>query len=249
MPLDKDETRDLYRRRARRYDRAVELYRLARFRFRRYQEAAVDALALREGDTAVEIGVGTGLNLPWIEQAVGRRGRIVGVDLTDAMLRRAEERVRRHGWSNVELVQCDAAHYVFPQNVNGVVSTLALTLVPEYDAVIRRAARALAPGGRLAIFDMKEPERWPGWLVRLAVRAARPYGVSLDLADRHPWESVRRHLREVTFREFYWGALYLSVGERDGDRPSRSGPPGGEGAASASSEARNSSSASWKRSG
>jgi hypothetical protein len=40
-----------------------------------------------------------------------------------------------------------------------------------------------------------------------------PYGVSLDLADRHPWESVRRYFQEVEYHEFYFGALYLSVGE------------------------------------
>ncbi len=218
MVLGKDETRDLYRRRAPRYDLAVQLYRLAGFRLRHYREAAVRALALRDGDTVVEIGCGTGLNFPLLEEAVGHRGRIVGVDLTDAMLQEARDRVHREGWTNVDLVECDAARYEFPEAVNGVISTLALTLVPEYDAVIRRAAEALAPGGRIAILDMKEPAGWPPWLVRLAVHLTRPYGVTLELADRHPWESVRRYLREVSFREFYFGALYLSVGTRDGER-------------------------------
>jgi hypothetical protein len=50
-------------------------------------------------------------------------------------------------------------------------------------------------------------------MIRFAARLNRPYGVSLDLADRHPWESVQRYMREVDRRELYWGALYLSVGE------------------------------------
>ena len=104
MALGKDETRDLYRRRAPGYDLAVQLYRLAGFRVRHYREEAVRALALRAGDTVVEIGCGTGLNFPWLEKAVGHQGRIVGVDLTDAMLQEARERVRREGWTNVEIV-------------------------------------------------------------------------------------------------------------------------------------------------
>jgi hypothetical protein len=50
-------------------------------------------------------------------------------------------------------------------------------------------------------------------MVRLAAWLNKPYGVSLDLADRHPWEVVRKCMREVEYREFYLGALYLSVGE------------------------------------
>ena len=73
MILGKDATRDLYRKRARRYDLAVQLYRLVGFRVRRYREEAVGALALREGDTVVEIGCGTGLNFPLLE-AGGTRG-------------------------------------------------------------------------------------------------------------------------------------------------------------------------------
>lgn len=68
MALGKDETRDLYRQRARRYDLAVHLYRLAGFRVRHYREEAVRALCLRDGDTVVEIGCGTGLNFMLLEK-------------------------------------------------------------------------------------------------------------------------------------------------------------------------------------
>lgn len=132
------------------------------------------------------------------------------------MLEEARARVEREGWDNVELVQADLASWEIPLGVQGVFSTLALTLVPEYDAIIAGATARLAAGGRLAIFDLKEPDAWPRSLVRLAAWLNKPFGVSLDLADRHPWESVRRHLVEVLFREYYFGALYLSVGEAPG---------------------------------
>lgn len=206
--------RDLYRRRAGRYDRALWIFRLAGFRFDRYRRLTVGALGLRPGDTVVDLACGTGLNFPLLEEAVGPSGSILGVDLTDAMLARARERVRAAEWTNVELVQADLATYDPPDGIAGALSTFAITLVPEYDAVIARTAAALRPGGRLAIFDFKEPERWPRWLVRFAAWSNRPFGVTLDLADRHPWESLRRHLGEIDHRELYFGALYLSVGEQ-----------------------------------
>ncbi|HZD06099.1 MAG TPA: methyltransferase domain-containing protein, partial [Longimicrobiales bacterium] len=156
-------------------------------------------------------------NLPLLVDAVGPEGRVIGVDLTDAMLEKARERVAAAGWANVELVESDAAAFDFPSGTGGVLSMLALTLVPEYDDIVRRGAEALRPGGRIAIFDMKEPASWPRWLVRLVAWLNRPFGVSMDLADRHPWESVRGYLREIDFRELHGGALYLSVGERPAD--------------------------------
>jgi ubiquinone/menaquinone biosynthesis C-methylase UbiE len=221
MALGKSATRDLYRKRARRYDLAVQAFGLLGLRIDRYRRDTIASLDLRPGDSAVELGCGTGLNFQYVEKLIGPSGRLIGVDLTDSMLDVARVRVARQGWKNVELVQADVAEWELPQGVHGVYSTLALTLVPEYDSVIERASHRLAPGGRLAVFDMKEPAGWPYWLVQSVAWLNKPFGVSLELASRHPWESIRRHLTEVQYREYYAGALYLSVGERPGNGYSR----------------------------
>lgn len=214
MALNKFETRDLYRKRAQRYDWSVLIYRLFGFELDRYRRRTIAALALEPGDTVVELGCGTGLNFEYVQRRIGPGGRLIGVDLTDAMLDVAQERVSREGWRNVELVRADVSQWEMPAQVDAFYSTLALTLVPEYDSVIRRSGRALKTGGRLAVFDMKQPQNWPYWLIRLAAWLNKPFGVSLDLAERHPWESIRQYLTEVAFKEFYFGALYLSVGEK-----------------------------------
>lgn len=217
MTLDSPQhVRRLYRKRARRYDLAIRLFRLAGLDIEAHRRAAVSALHLEAGGQVVDIACGTGLNLPFLRAAVGDTGRVIGVDLTDAMLEVARRRVARHGWRNVELIEANAAEYEFPPGLDGVISTLAITLIPEYDDIIRRGALALKPGGRLVIFEMKEPESWPRWLLRFAVWLNRPYGVRLDQATRHPWESVRRYLREEEFHELFFGALYISVGRSVG---------------------------------
>jgi ubiquinone/menaquinone biosynthesis C-methylase UbiE len=90
----------------------------------------------------LDLGCGTGLNFSLLQKRVDQAGRIIGVDLTDAMLARATERVLAKGWSNVELVKSDAADYGFPVTVDGILSTSALTLVPEFDVVVQRGACA-----------------------------------------------------------------------------------------------------------
>lgn len=214
MTLAKEETRDLYRRRARRYDTSVRLFQMFGLNLERYRREAVAALGLQPGDQVVELGCGTGLNFAYVQQRIGPEGRIIGVDLTDAMLAVAKDRIARERWYNVELVQADVAEWRVPDGVSAVFSVLALTLLPEYDAVIKRVSHALKPGGRLAILDMKQPLGWPTWLVRFVAWLNKPFGVSLDLATRHPWDSVQRYLTKTEFKEYYFGALYLCVGQR-----------------------------------
>lgn len=215
LMLSKDETRNLYRRRARRYDLSIQLYRLFGFEMDRYRQDVISTLDLRPGDQVVELGCGTGLNFEYVQQIIGPEGKIIAIDLTDAMLDVARCRVSREHWANVEIVQADLAEWQFPVGISAVYSTFAITLVPEYDAIIERASRALRPGGTLAVLDMKEPERWPTWLVNLAVWLNRPFGVSLDLAKRRPRESIGRYLRESDYREYYFGAIYVCSGRKD----------------------------------
>jgi ubiquinone/menaquinone biosynthesis C-methylase UbiE len=214
MALSKEVIAGLYRRRADGYDLSANAYYLIGFREAAYRRTAVQALQLKAGDTVVEIGCGTGLNFDLLQQRIGPRGQIVGVDLTPEMLSKAAERIARKGWSNVRLIQSDASAFEFPRPVDGVVSTFALTLVPEYDRVIEKAAQALKKGRRLVILDFKLPN-WPAWLIDMFIVLTRPFGVTRDLGDRHLWESVSRHLETVVFKELYFGGVYICAGQAE----------------------------------
>ncbi len=211
----KDELVSIYRRHANSYDYSVQLYRLLGFRLQTYRRMAVDALELQPGDTVVEIGCGTGENFGLLHDRVGPSGRIIGVDLTDAMLEQAARKGRTRGYENLQLVCSDAARFDFPDKVDAILSTLALTHCPEYDTVIKRGAAALEPSGRWAVLDMKMPERWPSWVLDVGLALCRPFGVTLGAASRHPWESMQNHLAHTRMRELYFGLAYLCVGSNE----------------------------------
>jgi ubiquinone/menaquinone biosynthesis C-methylase UbiE len=203
----------VYRKRARHYDLTANAYYLLGFREWAYRKRAIEALGLQRGDTVVEIGCGTGLNFCLLEERIGPEGRLIGVDLADAMLSRARARIEASGWRNIELVETPVASFRFPPEIDGILSTFALTLEPDFDKVIEEGAKALKPGRRWVILDLKRPSNWLRHLTPALIALVRPFAVSAEMAKRRPWESLHRHLKHVTMQELYFGVAYIAVGE------------------------------------
>jgi demethylmenaquinone methyltransferase/2-methoxy-6-polyprenyl-1,4-benzoquinol methylase len=207
-----------YRKKAKHYDVTSRLYPAPGYPQRAQRLAAVQALGLRPGDSVVDVACGTGLNFPLIEEVIGPGGRIVGVDLTDAMLARAEDRIRTHGWSNISLVQADAADWDFPTGVDAILSTYALTQVPECAEVIAHGAAVLAEGGRWVVLDLKIPANVPRWLVWLATAPVRPFASIEQWIMRRPWEAIhaamKEELADVSWIELFFGSAFLAAGSR-----------------------------------
>lgn len=207
---------ETYRRKAKHYDATSRLYPVPGYPQRTQRLRAVQALGLRAGDSVVDIACGTGLNFPLIEQAIGPDGRIVGVDLTDAMLARAQHRIETHGWRNVSLVQADAAEWHFPAEVDAILSTYALSHVPECGAVIAHGAAALSGGGRWVVLDLKLPDHVPRGPAQVGTALARPFGSIDEWIARRPWEAVRAAMQEtladVSWTELCFGTAFLAAG-------------------------------------
>lgn len=213
MPT-KEKIRDIYRKRAGNYDFTVQLYHLLGFRMAFYRKRAIELLHLKAGDTVVDIACGTGANFSLLQQKIGPNGRIVGVDFTDAMLTKAQERVEENHWRNVELVRSDVAAYQFPEKVDGVISTFAIIYVPEFDEVIRNGSNSLAAQGRFVLLDFKLPTGWISCLAPFLLFLTRPWGLSMELASRQPWESIGKHMKHMQLTELYGGFVFLAVGAR-----------------------------------
>jgi ubiquinone/menaquinone biosynthesis C-methylase UbiE len=209
---------ETYRKKAKNYDITSRLYPVPGYPQRAQRRRAVQALGLRAGDSVIEIACGTGLNFPLIEEVVGPDGRILGVDLTDAMLARAQDRIETNRWSNISLVQADAVDFGFPTEVDAILSTYALSQVPECAEVIARGAAALSEGGRWVVLDLKVPDNTPGWLVQLGTAGLRPFASIDDWTMRRPWDTIRvameEELTECSWTELMFGTAFLAEGSR-----------------------------------
>jgi ubiquinone/menaquinone biosynthesis C-methylase UbiE len=116
---------------------------------------AVAAMALRDGDSVLEVGVGSGRNLPYLLDAVGSSGAVVGVDLSAGMLAEARKLVDRRSATNVHLIEANAATVDFDRDFDAVLFSLSYSAMPAdvRPAAVDRAWDRLRPGGRLVILD------------------------------------------------------------------------------------------------
>jgi ubiquinone/menaquinone biosynthesis C-methylase UbiE len=206
-----------------RYDRIVNLSaRLTFYPLERYRQQAVQALGLREGDTVLEVGCGTGINFRYIQERIGASGQLVALDYTPAMLEEAEKKANENGWRNVEFVQGDAAavERLVAGPVDAALSTACLCIVPGWQEAIAGVASLLRPGGRLAVLDfLSMTPRGPLRLLSPLVDWwTRHYGFAdpdVDFREERPWkEAMGRYLTNVVYREMYFGTMFLCYGEK-----------------------------------
>jgi arsenite methyltransferase len=110
---------------------------------------------LEPGQTVVDLGCGAGTDLLIAAQMVGAEGRAIGIDMTPAMLARANASAAEMGLANVELHESLIESIPVPDaSVDVVISNGVIDLVPDKDAVFDEVDRVLRPGGRLQVADV-----------------------------------------------------------------------------------------------
>jgi ubiquinone/menaquinone biosynthesis C-methylase UbiE len=197
---------------ARRYDRIAGLipfFDWLLFQPPSFRKTSIARLSLKPGDSVLEFGCGTGRNFPYLHEAVRSSGRIYGVDISGGMLKRARELRNRRNWSNIHLEEVDAADYVAPEPLDGVLFGLSYNTMPHHHAVLRNGWNQLRSGGRLVIMDAKLPPGLGGELML-------PF--SLWLMKRtmlgnpliRPWEDLARLSEEFAMEEFMFGSYYVA---------------------------------------
>lgn len=110
---------------------------------------------IKPGDTVIDLGSGAGNDCFVARHETGAEGKVIGIDFTPAMIRKARSHAERHGFNNVEFREGDIEDMPVNSEVADViVSNCVLNLVPNKNRVISEIFRVLKPGGHFSISDI-----------------------------------------------------------------------------------------------
>jgi ubiquinone/menaquinone biosynthesis C-methylase UbiE len=184
-----------------------------------YRARAIELLELTPEASVLDVACGTGINFKLLRIYLQNRGRLVGVDLSEKTLQLARRRIEKHGWSNVELVEQNAADYESDGQFDAALCTFAIEIIPPYRETLDAMLRLVKPGGRIAFIGFKDSShRLFRWL-NPVFRWMGGFIGGLDM-DRDVRAYLSAYSREVAFEECFGGFYYILAIERPGiDKP------------------------------
>ena len=121
-----------------------------------------DLARIQPGDSVVDLGSGSGMDSFLAARQVGERGRVIGIDMTEAQLTKARHLAADHGFSNVEFVEAHIEQLPLAgDSADILISNGVINLAPDKPRVFAEAGRVLRTGGRLALADIVTSTQLP----------------------------------------------------------------------------------------
>jgi demethylmenaquinone methyltransferase/2-methoxy-6-polyprenyl-1,4-benzoquinol methylase len=173
---------------------------------------AVRRLALAQGGAVLEVGCGSGANFPYLLEAVGPAGQVVGVDLSPEMIAAAQVRARRRGWSRIRLIECAAESLRLDERFDALL-LFAMHDVFTSPAGLDRSLAHVRPGGRVVAVGPVLAAGRLGHILNPVVGAVfQRFAVSSLDRDR-PWRLLAERVRDLHVERLGPGVLFMAWGD------------------------------------
>jgi len=187
--------------------------------FKNFKNKAFNESSLKQGETVLVFCCGTGLDFPYILNKIGSQGKIIGIDFSEQMLSQAENKIQKHNWINVELIQADVTTFKdkLNQKADAGVCTLGLSIIPDYKTAYYNLLSNIKHLGEVIIGDMQLASGWQARLNPLTIFLAKRFGGSyeghsnsLELIDM-----MNKDLKDFKKRELFFKSYYYCFGKNN----------------------------------
>ena len=216
------EIKKRYQESARNYDKFIKTYaylwKIFGFRYEQWREKTIQELNLKEGQTVIDLGCGTGLNFLHLEKKLGPSGHIYGVDISQAMLFEANKKITKNKWDNISLIKSDFNDFEFPGNVDAIISTYSIGLSKQYEDVVLKSFQNLKSNGKLSILGFKNQNLsakakifLPFWLSCIKDYSSKSFKSDFT----NPGNFVNEIFPKNKLIELYGGLVFLSIGTKE----------------------------------
>jgi demethylmenaquinone methyltransferase/2-methoxy-6-polyprenyl-1,4-benzoquinol methylase len=171
---------------------------------------AVERLRLHPGDVVVDVGCGTGLCFPLIEERIGRQGRLIGIEPCAEMMSRAVSRVDAHRWGNVTLVREPAEEARLPVACDAALLCAAHDILRSPIALMNVLGQ-LRPGGRVLAIGGKWAPPWMPTLNFAVFALHWPWARTFE-GFKRPWSHMEQLVGDLQVETVALGAGFVAWG-------------------------------------
>jgi demethylmenaquinone methyltransferase/2-methoxy-6-polyprenyl-1,4-benzoquinol methylase len=207
--------KDIYRNIANKYD-------LMSRHLNKYRKHAIEKSQVKKGDRVLVFCCGTGLDFYSIEERIGGKGHITGVDFSENMIAVARRRCYEMGWFNVDLVCEDVGKFECESPDSELfdvgICTLGLSIIPDYQSAFLRLLSLVRKGGEIIIGDIQLAPSVPTFINAVSVILSRPFGGTWKghLNARRVYELMQKKVNGFRSEEYVLKSYFIAWGTKPG---------------------------------
>ena len=184
------------------------------------RQKAVQLLRLKPGDRVLDVGCGPGGSFPYLVDAVGSSGEVIGVEISPEVAVNARRRIEKNSWSNVEVIVADARTVELKGQFDGLLSFAAADIYASPQA-LANLLPYLRDDARVVAFGAKFSRQRLGEVGNLLLRCLwRLSFSSTPAVNYEPWAPLKDRIDECHAQEYFFGCMFLAWGSINASRKS-----------------------------
>ncbi len=202
------------------YDKFSKLYDFLspKIYYHKARLKAVEELRLCESKVVLNVPVGTGQNFEYFQYYLKGTGAILGADISEGMLSKAERKIKTNNWENISLIKCDVLELrkiiekqTESPGFDAVMCDLGLSGFPNWEEMIDDLISLLKPGGRISIMDWYIPEP--------SLRGEFVKWIGKSEVNRPIWQYLETKVCEFSIEpSFNRGGVFVASGTKSENR-------------------------------